>query len=395
MLPLRYKKKLASKLPVGKQFFHSTYKNYQYQKYVKNSEKKLQKLLNSDYNISRPDNYSITLEPTYLCNLFCSMCIHSQLFLSRKEAKELKNKELKTDGLLKILSDLDMKFIGLAGAEIFVRKDIFRILEFMKSKNIRTSLLTNGTLINQKNINELLQYKNIINRILYSIDGPREIHNKIRGHPSAFERTMKAIALTKKHFNLSMCSVILEENIDHLESLIDIAKSQGLSAVTFLWDQRFSQQDLEETKEMLIERFGFSDDNIEISVNIGPEFGFSFEYLKKRITQLISYSYKNNILPNFGPYTWAKYLEDYYFGTAQKNLLLGCEDIANNNFRIDSMGNVVFCVALRVKFGNLTQESLQSLWQQGKLPKLRQQVIKNNMLPICKRCCKTFAYGRN
>lgn len=82
------------------------------------------------------------------CNLRCIHC-----FYAEKQINYDKSNDLSTQQALKLIDDFDemnIYSINLTGGEIFTRKDIFEIINKIKSKNMILYIQTNGTLIDKK-----------------------------------------------------------------------------------------------------------------------------------------------------------------------------------------------------------------------------------------------------
>lgn len=161
-------------------------------------------------------------EITKKCNLSCLHCI------SAKGSR----KELETDKALQvveILSNLGCKEIYLTGGEPLIRKDIFKILERCKEKNIKIGLLTNGTLINNKNIKEI---KSFVKEIGISLDGASPgINDKIRGK-GTFTKIIKAISIIKNNqIPLSLYVTINNLNIGDIENILKLTLSLGIKFI--------------------------------------------------------------------------------------------------------------------------------------------------------------------
>ena len=109
---------------------------------------------------------------TNRCNLDCIHC------WAKNSSYQPKYKEVIS--AIDKLSKNDVYFLGLSGGELFIRKDIFDILKYAKSKKMILELFTNGLLLNDKYIKEL----NVIldkdkDIIQVSLDGStKEIYRK-------------------------------------------------------------------------------------------------------------------------------------------------------------------------------------------------------------------------
>jgi MoaA/NifB/PqqE/SkfB family radical SAM enzyme len=161
-------------------------------------------------------------EITRKCNLNCLHCINFSN----------KTKELKTKDALKvidILNYLDCKNLNITGGEPLTRNDIFILLEKAKKYNIFTSLISNGTLIDKKNI---LNIKKYIDKIGISLDSSNSIINdKIRGYGS-FKKTIKAInLLNEQKISIILCITISKANKNDLNNIINLSKKLNIKEI--------------------------------------------------------------------------------------------------------------------------------------------------------------------
>jgi len=161
-------------------------------------------------------------EITKKCNLNCLHCI---------SASSIK-KELKTKDALKVIDNLNSlgyKNLSITGGEPLMRKDIFVLLKKAKEHNFFTSLISNGTLINNKNILDIKKY---VDKIIISLDGSNsKINDKIRGQGS-FNKTIKAIKLLNdQNILIILCITISKVNIKDLNNIIRLSKELSIKEV--------------------------------------------------------------------------------------------------------------------------------------------------------------------
>lgn len=118
----------------------------------------------------------INLEITWDCNLNCVMCprLRAQNF-------RIKDKNMSLEEFKYIVKNIPhLKHINIVGAgEPLVNPYFYDMLDFANSKGITISFTTNGTLLNENNINKLP--KNV-KYIYFSVDSlEKEIYSGLRG----------------------------------------------------------------------------------------------------------------------------------------------------------------------------------------------------------------------
>lgn len=314
----------------------------------------------------------ITWELTYRCNLDCQMCF---------QRKVIQGKELNTADIQKIVAALSpmCKKMNLTGGEIFVRKDIFEIMRILEKKGIKVFIVTNGTLLDKEKVELLVNFKNIIG-IQFSLDGSKEIHNKIRRSPYAFDQANNAINLLCNRLRISLSCVITAENAQDLTSVLELARDLKIRNVNYSFEYFNTTQEWERAKKIL--------ENAKIlNVKIRNNYLFDIVDMEMRVKQLkrIARSYGIGII--ISPQITSRYFREYLSSQSLYNLRLSCGNLAKG--RIDPYGNVTFCQSIRKKFGNLTEKSFQEIWHGKDFIRFRREIhSKLSSNPVCRRCCR-------
>lgn len=217
---------------------------------------------------------SITLEITYRCNLRCAICpqaIDYQHEDSKLRRQQRQRKELMTEQIFKLINDASEMGISdftLTGGEVFIRKDVFQALDYVKAKGLNCSILTNGTLINKEAAKKIVGLG--VDKMTFSLDGPPNIHNKIRGIPRAFDALMEAIQfiqeekITQNKSNpyLALSCTISSLNAQYLADLIDIA---GKYRINMNYGYLFySTQEMEEMSRQIFSSNGVKGEDQDV-----------------------------------------------------------------------------------------------------------------------------------
>lgn len=118
---------------------------------------------------------------------------------------------------------LGVPFFDLSGGEPLLRKDLFVLAKRVASHGCLVSMNTNGTLLNENNVSEVA---NIFDTVVVSLDGPKAVHDKIRGVAGTYEKATNAIRLLKKTgVKTGVNSVATPWNIDVLPKFIEELRS--------------------------------------------------------------------------------------------------------------------------------------------------------------------------
>jgi len=153
----------------------------------------------------------------YSCNLRCRMCP----FWRRPDEKLLTvEEEVK---MMDSLKKAGVVFMGFEGGEPLLRRDIAQIL-MESSKRFHTSMVTNGWLLKTK-IHEIKDY---LDFVFVSLDGPEEVHDKIRGITGSFKRAVEGIIEAKKYLGVAISHTIMSENLDHIQEMVKLAQKLGV-----------------------------------------------------------------------------------------------------------------------------------------------------------------------
>ncbi len=155
---------------------------------------------------------TMTLQVTRKCNLKCIYCSENAP-LSEPSTRELNQ----------IIHKLrKVKRIIVSGGESLMRRDIFSILKKLKKDKHIIGLATNATLITHEIASHL---KGIVDYVDITIEGPRNIHNSIRGN---YDDILKGIFnLKNAGVDYSFVTVLLPQNLDYLRDICQIIDVLG------------------------------------------------------------------------------------------------------------------------------------------------------------------------
>jgi MoaA/NifB/PqqE/SkfB family radical SAM enzyme len=289
-----------------------------------------------------------------------------------------KYKEIKFTEIQKMINNFgpSIKAVGLTGGEIFLREDIFDILDLLSEKKYSIGILSNATLLNEKMIKKLSKYNNV--NIGTSIDGLEKNHNNIRG-PKSFQKTLRTIKAINKKIPIGVTTVITKENINEITTLFkQIAPYINCYSVQF--EIFNNKKEIKKSAKLLeIEK-----QKIVTWINKRTNYNYSEYTIAKVIKELRKLSKKYKVRFVTEPILAESYLNDFFNGN-----ILTKQPLCNHVFsaRADSRGNLVFCHLIKEKFGNLIETPLPKLWNSEPIRKVRKNLFKN-MPPLCKRCCR-------
>ena len=164
----------------------------------------------------------------YKCNSRCKTC--------QRWNGPYPNDQLTTvEGLDLIdeLADLGVMTLSFSGNEPLLRDDIYQLIAYAHIRKIRTSLNTNGLLLNEKNIDKLI--RSHLDMIYFSIDGHTpELHDRIRGVPGGFQKILDAKELfgKKKGAPILMVNTVANHlNIPYLDKIVEFIKNENFDGI--------------------------------------------------------------------------------------------------------------------------------------------------------------------
>ncbi len=188
-----------------------------------------------DKSVLRKTDVPITNSPlkaevhlTSKCNLSCAHCFQSA------SPSNLKYDVLKPSQWTKIFNKLEASGINritLSGGEVLFYDGINEILEDLVKRMFRVELLTNGLLINERNV-QLLSQPNIACSI--SLDGANDInHDRIRGK-GTYKKLLKVFELiSKNNVDFNIAVTVNKYNYQEIKQLYDIACKFNATSISF------------------------------------------------------------------------------------------------------------------------------------------------------------------
>ena len=157
------------------------------------------------------------------CNLTCKHCYSIS-------ADHDFPGELNTAQVYEVMDDLKrfkVPVLILSGGEPLLRPDIFDISRRAKEMGFYVGLSSNGTLIDERNIEQIAAMK--YDYVGISIDGMRETHDKFRRREGAFDEAMRGIRLCHDHgIKIGMRFTLTQDNAVELPALLRLMDEQGV-----------------------------------------------------------------------------------------------------------------------------------------------------------------------
>ena len=162
------------------------------------------------------------------CNLTCKHCY------SISADTHFRN-ELDTGQVFEVMDDLKgfgVPVLILSGGEPLLRPDIFDIAHRAKAMGFYTALSTNGTLIDEENIDRIdavgFDYLGI------SIDGIADTHDRFRRKPGAFNASMHGLRLCRdRGIKVGLRYTMTQDNAAELPRLLELMQRERIDKFYF------------------------------------------------------------------------------------------------------------------------------------------------------------------
>jgi MoaA/NifB/PqqE/SkfB family radical SAM enzyme len=327
----------------------------------------------------------LVYEATMRCNLKCEFCYVGDLLNIEGEWRE----ELTMEALRRAFPTGDLQ-VSLTGGEIFMRKDIMSVLDLFRDKGYSCGYLTtNGTIINDERADALatLAQQGFLKHISVSIDGPGELHDKARGVKGTFERTAAGLRKLQEAsrrkgavLRVSINTTVAHDSLDTLDQIVDVAEELGVDAIGLNHLMFSTRAERDETLRLI----GETDPNI-ISTYITDDPGVTPARVRTQVAALQEKCKRRNLLFDYRPKVHQPLVEQYYTPGAA---LAGRCLYPFLQARVSFSGKVFFCPFIRVEVGDLTQSTLEEVWNSERYVDMRKRLVDNQLFPICRRCCK-------
>jgi len=157
------------------------------------------------------------------CNLTCKHCY------SISADTDFKG-ELASDEVYTVMDDLKqfgVPVLILSGGEPLLRPDIFDISHRARAMGFYVGLSTNGTLIDEYNIEKIAAVG--YNYVGISIDGMRETHDKFRRKAGAFDGALNGIRLCHaRGIKVGLRFTLTQDNAAELPDILRLMDEEGV-----------------------------------------------------------------------------------------------------------------------------------------------------------------------
>src|SRR5438067_8058749 len=166
--------------------------------------------------------FAVHFDITYRCNESCIHC-----YLDHDDHGEMTTSEIK--GALDDIAESGTILLTFSGGEIFMRRDLFELLEHARLLLFNVQLKTNGVMIRHAEAERLLSLG--IAQIQISIYSHRpQSHDSITKLPGSLKRSLDAIRFLKAQgLNVVIANVMMKSNMADRAGVQALARELGVT----------------------------------------------------------------------------------------------------------------------------------------------------------------------
>ncbi|NMM28750.1 MAG: heme d1 biosynthesis radical SAM protein NirJ [Glaciimonas sp.] len=157
------------------------------------------------------------------CNLTCKHCY--SISADKDFAGELSTAEV--HGVMDDLRGFGVPVLILSGGEPLLREDIYDVAKRAKELGFYVGLSTNGTLIDESNIERIAAIG--FDYVGISLDGLRETHDIFRRKQGAFDASLHGVKLCRDAgIKIGVRFTLTQDNAEDLPALLKLVDDQGI-----------------------------------------------------------------------------------------------------------------------------------------------------------------------
>ena len=271
-------------------------------------------------------------ELTNACNAKCLHC--------GSHSGTCRENELTLEECLRVcdeLKEVGCERITIIGGEFFLHPHWDIICKRLIENGVTPAPLTNGLLLNEKNIAKLKDMG--ITKIGVSIDGIGEIHNYLRGVPGLFDKLIANMKRAQAEgFRVAVVTAISKVNLHQLDEMFEFMKNNDVS----IWQLQ------------MVEAIGVANKNPELEMKLEDAYHLAKKIANFRRQKDLKIVTGDNIgyFCSFEPM-----IRDHPFcGCAAGRQVIG----------IEANGNIRGCLSVysrpETTEGNVRERSLKEIW---------------------------------
>ncbi len=165
-------------------------------------------------------------ETTKACLLACQHC------RARAQQTALPG-ELTTSEGERLLADIaafghPAPVVVFTGGDLLMRPDIFHLLQFAKSLGLRMAVSPSATQLAADAVMQRFTELGV-HSLSLSLDGPEDVHDRIRGIPGTFQSTLSALHRAQAAgVSAQINTVVMRRTVEHLPEVVSLLLREGV-----------------------------------------------------------------------------------------------------------------------------------------------------------------------
>jgi radical SAM protein with 4Fe4S-binding SPASM domain len=313
---------------------------------------------------------------TNKCNIKCIHCCAGST--GESSPNELTTAEAKT--MVEQVARLGIRYLGIVGGEPLLREDLFKIIEYANSLGLSSHVVTKGTLLDERWVEELRKRKALMSIALDAFNP--KTYDWITQVDGTYQKARRAIELCRERGILQgITATLMKNNVEEIFELLNFSIEMKMERCP-VFVLRPTGRGVDVWRELAL---------------MGSEYErflhklyHEIEKVAERIDFFIYDPIYYRILHQ---HKSAQLIKDYY---PQKKLCgLG------RYLNIDSEGNVLACLFTELKVGNIRERTLEEIWKEVTSSDFFEAVHNpRNLKGACQKCkynkicggCRSRAY---
>lgn len=316
---------------------------------------------------------------------------------SHEYSQEELKQHLSLNDIERLLNDVK-RFkpnITLFGGEPLLYKDWQEAARMAKGRGMRCNIITNGILL-EKAADAIVDAG--VDEIIFSLDGPRDIHDEIRGAKGTYDKALAGFKRiselkTKKGLKkpiVNISTAIFETNYERLDEVVKSAEEMGASSITFHHLIFIGKETYARHDKIFQNRFscsspdwaGFIRDGLP---KIEPEKLIEILNKVKSTKGIIDISVYPNLMDDEIKkyYTTFDFLPDTYKKRCMSPWMVAY---------IFPDGSVRPCQSLNYGIGNVKEKGFLDIWNSKEALKFRGVLKTDKYFPVCPKCTEFYRF---
>jgi len=352
-----------------------------------------------DYRFGRGYSFSppryIDIKMTNLCNLRCSMCGQwGEQGNFRNAPKEFLQQELELPLLKRLVREVAHfhPSFYLWGGEPFLYRNLIPFVACIKANRLVCAINTNGTYLAEA-AEDLVRLG--VDNLLISVDGPREVHDRVRGVPGTFDRVMAGVdrirSLRRERRAakpyLTFVATVNQENASEFHRVYDEAAQHGVDFVGLQFGTFTSEETGNRYEQRLRRCLGCAGSSWRGFLSYKA--GFDVKSVQEGLRRIrsVKHPFGTYFIPDLAP----EDLPEYYGST---RLMKGHKTCIVPWMRADLLpnGDVYPCIDFPDYIvGNIHETPLMGLWNGPRYVRFRRE-LQRGPFSICSRCCSLYQF---